>query len=382
MKSFNVILALLLGISGSATAKDVELAVVQKKAVVKLSPFDKAWKNVTGVWVPLMAQTIAPPGGGGETKSARVKAIQTDHELLIRVDWADKEVNDYPSKSENFPDAVALQFPAEPSAWPSPFMGDRENAVVIWRWSASAQKDLEKGYQSSSLHRPRMTSDLYAYAGDATFRTGEGAGNIISNRRRVSPVENLAARGFGTLSVQDEQPVAGKGIHYKGRWYVVFRRELMGTPSFWQGSRTRFAVGVWDGNKRERNGVKSVSIWHTLALAEAGKRSKETKIERGHRVYRRFGCGTCHGIDANKGIANGNAQTNPIPALDRVKEGFSKEELLQVIYNGREPVRKDPNGAPPPFKMNAWKTVMDKSEGDALAAYLFSLMKEEEGSEW
>jgi mono/diheme cytochrome c family protein len=136
------------------------------------------------------------------------------------------------------------------------------------------------------------------------------------------------------------------------------------------------------GSQYERNGMKSISIWQTLSLAESAASPEEDPIARGRRVYLRFGCGTCHGIDAGGGVSNPNAQTNPIPALTRVKEGFNRQELLDVIFKGREPARKDPSGPPPPFRMNAWKSVMDESEGEALAAYLFSLMKEEDGSEW
>ena len=368
--------------SAPGFGKDLELAVKTAKTAPILNPLDAAWNAAPGVVVPMMPQTIAPPGGGGKALSARVKAIQTEHEILFRVDWQDASVDDYPSKAENFTDAVALQFPAVLSDWPSPFMGDAETPVVIWCWSASAQKDLDAGYQSNSSKRPRMAADMYAYAGDATFRAAEKAGNIIANRRRISPVENLAAKGFGTLTVMHDQPVQGKGVRHKDRWYVVFRRSVTGTPAFLSGNRIPIALAVWDGGSRERNGIKSVSSWHSLALADAGPRPAEDAVASGRRHYLRYGCGTCHGPEGRGGVANPNAQTNPIPALERVKEGFTKDEIAKVIQDGREPARKDPNGPPPPYKMNAWKSIMDASESDALIEYLFSLMKEDAGSEW
>lgn len=379
MKRSSLILAFILCGAGWASAKDIELTVLKTaKKLGSLDPFDRAWKKAKAVEIPLMAQTIAPPGGGGGVKTVKIKAIQCESEILFRLEWEDATVDDDPSKSESFPDAVALQFPTEPTRSPSPFMGDPDAAVTIWRWSASAQKDLDSGYQSSTLHRPRMTADLYAYGGDSTFRTGEGAGNILSNRRRRSPVENLAAKGFGTLTVQHEQPVEGKGVWKKGKWHVVFRRVLQGTPQFWEGSRILFAVGVWNGHERERDGIKSVSVWQTLALPGAAPRDKKTDVAQGRRVYQRFGCGACHGVNAEGGVANPNAQTNPIPGLTKVKEGYTEEELLKIVYNGREPARADAKGAPPPFKMNAWKALMDPAEGKLLAAYLFSLMGETE----
>ncbi len=380
MKKSSWILAFTFLLAAGAQAKDLELPVAKSAARISQNPFDSAWDKAAPLVVPLMPQSIAPPGGGGAVKSVRVKAILGKEEILFRLDWADASVDNYPSKAENFTDSAALQFPDSPGRWPSPFMGDRENAVVIWRWSASAQKDINVGYQSAKSKRPRLTAGGYPEAGDTTFLAGEGAGNIISNKGRHSPIENLAAKGFGTLTVQGDQPVNGRGVRKDGRWYVVFRRALNGHPPFWLGNRMPFAVGVWNGRKSERDGIKSVSIWQTLKFPGAGKRGKETQITKGRRVYQRFGCGTCHGVDAEGGVDNPNAQTNPIPGLTKVKEGFSKEELLDVVYNGREPARNDVNGPPARFKMNAWRVLMSKREGNSLAAYLFSLMKG--GDEW
>lgn len=371
----------LIFLSAGVSAKDIELKVRPVKGAVSLDPFDAAWSKVEGVEIQLMPQALAPPGGGGAVGKVLVKALQSRHDLYFRLEWEDKAVDDYPAKAEGFSDAVALQFPAQPEAIPSPLMGDKDGAVVIWRWSASAQKDHDAGYRSAAAGHPRTYAEIYPYADDATFRAGEKAGNIVSQRRRASPVENLAARGFGTLTPTDDQPVEGKGVWKKGRWHAVMRRAMAGTPAFLPGSRLVFAAAVWDGGAGERNGMKSVCLWRTLALPGAPPRPPEDSLARGHRVFRYYGCAACHGQDALGGVRNPNAQTDPIPALNRVKEGFTKDELLAVILRGREPVRADPAGPPARLRMNAWETVMGPDEADALAEYLFSLMPKEKG-EW
>lgn len=366
-----------------APGADIELKMSAVSADVSPDPFDPAWQKAPAAELPLMPQTIIPPGGGGAVENVRVQALESRQNVYFRLEWADQTVDDDPSKAEGFSDAVALEFPMQPEAMPAPFMGDKDNAVAIWRWSASAQKDFDRGFQSNTTGRPRLVWDVYPFAGDPTFRAGEKAGNIISQRKRTSPVESLAAKGFGTLTPTDDQPVQGQGVWKDGRWHVVFRRSMSGTPPFAGGSRLYIAAAVWDGGARERDGIKSVSVWQTLAMPGAAEAPPvANSVAKGKRVFFRYGCAVCHGKDGAGGVPNPNAQTNPIPALTRVKEGFTKDELLKVIFNGREPERADPAGPPARFKMNAWGSVMEKDEADALVEYLNSLMAKATGQEW
>ena len=127
--------------------------------------------------------------------------------------------------------------------------------------------------------------------------------------------------------------------------------------------------------------MKSLSIWHTLVMPGGSSQNGKGKIAQGRRVFLRYGCATCHGRHGEGGVKNANAQTNPIPPLKYVKEGFSRGEARDVILKGREPVRKDPSGPPPPFRMNPWKAIMTEEEVQPLIDYLFSLQPKGE-SEW
>lgn len=380
MKGRKWIACFILLLSPNVRAADLKLKVVRTEKTVTLDPLDKVWKKIKPLEVPLIPQVIAPPGGGGSVKKVWIQSLQSKEKIYFRLEWEDTTINEDPTAAQSFTDAVAIQFPENPSSWPSPFMGDQENPVVIWRWTASAQKDSSAGYQTASISRSRMTADLYPFEDDATFRTGEGAGNIISKRRRETPVENLAAKGFGTLTTMSEQPVRGKGEWKNGHWRVVFERELKGTNGFWSSARIPFALAVWDGQNKERNGMKSFSVWQTLEMPDAAQEMEESKVAQGHRVYLRYGCGTCHGKNGTGSVANPNAQVNPIPALNKVKETFTKEELQKVIFKGREPERADPLAGPPRFKMNAWESILSQSEADTLVEYLFSLQAKAE--EW
>ena len=188
----------------AADSADLELKTKKIGKKVSLDPFDSVWNKVKSVEIPLMPQHIAPPGGGGSVAKIWIKALQNKNEIFFRLEWEDPTLNEDPTAAESFTDAVALEFPEISGSWPSPFMGDLENPILIWRWSASAQKDLDQGFQSGEITHPNKTADIYPFDGEITFRSGEKAGNIISKRKRETPIETLAAKGFGTLTILDD----------------------------------------------------------------------------------------------------------------------------------------------------------------------------------
>ena len=83
------------------------------------------------------------------------------------------------------------------------------------------------------------------------------------------------------------------------------------------------------------------------------------------------------------GYRNNNVVGEKIPALDRVAEGFTKEELAQKIREGVTPVAADPTKPPPMLNMPAWGELLSDDEITSLVEYLFSLLPEGAGTdEW
>ena len=100
-----------------------------------------------------------------------------------------------------------------------------------------------------------------------------------------------------------------------------------------------------------------------------------TPIERGHEVFRKYGCVGCHGQDGKGGVPNPNSKTGElVPDLIKVAEGYTKDELKKRIVNGqREIASMDPNRPPPPLYMPAWGSTIPEAEIDDLVEYLISL---------
>ncbi|MCX8104025.1 MAG: ethylbenzene dehydrogenase-related protein, partial [Candidatus Bipolaricaulota bacterium] len=187
--------------------------------------------------------------------------------IAFLLEWADPTKDQELAQTDKFGDGVAVQFPVDPKANPSPFMGDARNAVNIWQWQAAWQRDIDEG----GLADVDRTYPPYASEVPYGIYVGRDVGNWRSQRDHKTPVENLIAQGFGTLTHQELQHVLGKGVWENGRWRVVFVRALhtglAGDASFEAGQKNLVNFAVWDGSSGESGARKSVSLnWHELTL--------------------------------------------------------------------------------------------------------------------
>ncbi|HSP55502.1 MAG TPA: ethylbenzene dehydrogenase-related protein, partial [Dehalococcoidia bacterium] len=140
----------------------------------------------------------------------------------------------------------------------------------IWQWKGDWQGDIDRGFVNVPNAYPNVASDLYPFQKEDTFYPGRAAGNLISQPDRKSPVEDLVAAGFGTLTTAEVQKVQGNGVWQDGKWYVVFTRDMDLGGGFYVplkgGQTTNVAFAVWDGAKGERDGLKSVSQFAELRI--------------------------------------------------------------------------------------------------------------------
>jgi hypothetical protein len=132
---------------------------------------------------------------------------------------------------------------------------------------------------------PNMYVDYYLYTEavegemasvtnytDTNYLPAMKAGNLLAAPAILSPVEDLNAGGFGSLTTQplDGQNVQGYGVWNDGKWQVIFSRNLESSEvddvSFKAGKTYSVAFAVWDGDNEERNGEKSTSQWLNFQL--------------------------------------------------------------------------------------------------------------------
>jgi hypothetical protein len=245
------------------------------------------WGDTTAVEVPLSAQNISKPILlETKVKSLTVRALHNGSQIALRVEWVDDTQDDQMIRTQDFRDAVALQFPLV-EGQPYFCMGQAGGDVNLWHWKADWQADIAARQDMETAY-PNMYVDEYPYAevdvgaiasvadySDPNYLPAMQAGNLFASPVRLSPVEDLIAGGFGTLTAQpaEGQNVQGHGEWKDGKWQVIFSRELSTNTAedvaFATGKTHAVAFAVWDGANKERNGQKSTSQWISLQLGQA-----------------------------------------------------------------------------------------------------------------
>jgi mono/diheme cytochrome c family protein len=248
-------------------------------------PDSGIWRLATPVnlhLMPLWWRTDRP-------EELTVRAVHDGRALALLVVWADETHDHTAMRSQDFRDAVAVQFSVTPNP---PFfaMGEKGKPVNIWMWKSERQADIEMPFHDLETVYPNLGIDSYpnllrspveqptrhalTLESDKTFVTGWGAGNIVSDPRRKSPAEDLTAQGFGTLRARPwiEQKVDAKGVYAAASYRVMFRRSLKptgrGTVALQPGTTAPVAFAVWNGSAGDRDGKKSVTIWQDLKIAK------------------------------------------------------------------------------------------------------------------
>ncbi|MBI1884721.1 MAG: hypothetical protein HYS09_00090 [Chloroflexi bacterium] len=276
-----VVLGLALALGLLLTQLDLRLVssqamtIVAAETVVQVPPDDPwsdVWEQADAVEVPLSAQQTSVPKGGGSIRAVTARALHDRDRLYVLMEWADATRDMSAIAPQDFRDAAAVQFPAS-GVTSVPFfcMGQADAHVNIWHWKADWQADIDSGFVGIPEAYPNTAADLYPLQDDPDFYPGRAAGNLLSQTERSTPVENLVAGGFGTLTTAEKQMVGGRGVWRDGTWRVLFVRDLDAGgdayAKFAPGRTTNVAFAVWNGSKDERDGLKSVSQFAELQLA-------------------------------------------------------------------------------------------------------------------
>lgn len=272
----------------TASSQGLQLVAWQTGEELPVQDPDAAlWQETSPLDVPLSAQNVSKPFQlEPKVKSVRARALANDSQLAVLVEWADETENSSTVAVQDFRDALALQYPL---AEGQPFfcMGQQGGNVNIWHWKADWQADILARQEMEDQY-PDMYVDDYPFApsedgqiasasdyADQNYLPALAAGNLFASLELASPVEDLLAGGFGSLTAQplEGQNVGGYGEWENGRWRVIFSRDLQsGDPddvSFAPGQTYSVAFAAWDGANGERNGQKSTSQWVNLVITSA-----------------------------------------------------------------------------------------------------------------
>lgn len=259
-----VVLGVLLHLAqlNPALAQSTEITAWQVAPGQPMGPGTAIWHDVPVVELPLTAQQVTVPMGGGSIPMLQVKALHADGRIYLHVAWADATQDERTDAVEAFADAVAVQLPAiAGTSVPAICMGQIDQGVNIWQWRADSQRGVP-------AKPPNGYADDYPENGDLDY-PARVAGNPFADPAGGS-VQNLVAGGFGTL-----EPAAGAGVaavadYQSNGWATVFDRALAAPgpdqPELGLQTATDVVFAVWNGSEGDRDGQKSVSAFATLRL--------------------------------------------------------------------------------------------------------------------
>jgi steroid C-25 hydroxylase gamma subunit len=161
----------------------------------------------------------------GVLRSVKAASLHNREEIFFRLEWEDPSKNDAMTDS-TFADGAALLFPMGSDA-PILQMGDTQHPVNAWHWRA----------------------DL----------NGPGRNNV--------------AHGLGTTRLTEKSAIICRASWDRGAWRVVFGRPLVvpdqidEAVQFKPGQEVLFGVAIWQGQNRERAGIKAFSqMWRRMTI--------------------------------------------------------------------------------------------------------------------
>jgi DMSO reductase family type II enzyme heme b subunit len=236
------------------------------------------WAKAPRYTVALSPQNIvAPMNLKPATTQLIVQSLHDDRgRIAFRLEWADPSPDMLPRLNQ-FPDAVALQFPLDPRNPPAPMMGHRPGGRVnIVQWRADWQRDVDKGNISVKDLYPNAVVDapvdkVYKGQDMEAFSAGRNIGNIVSQPDKPRAVQDLMAEGYGSLTPKPIQHAEGRGTWRRGKWRVVivrsmeadFDKDAAGLPAK---SLSQIGFAVWNGGSGERGSRKAWAPWVPLTI--------------------------------------------------------------------------------------------------------------------
>ncbi len=239
-------------------------------------PSSDTWNDATPTLVPLVAQQIAQPYlEKAGVQELDVRALHNGLEVALLLEWDDDSVDDLDG-IRRYHDAVAVQLPVARGATPPALtMGAPGVPVHILQWRATWQRDIDSGGNTGvdqiypEVVHDVMPDDILPPAAARLYWVGREAGNPLSQSVRSSPVEEVVAEGFGSVTHLPSQTARGHGNNEGGRWRVVVAvpsaRASVG-EALAPGTTWPVSFAVWLGSEENRGARKQIGDWQTLVL--------------------------------------------------------------------------------------------------------------------
>jgi dimethylsulfide dehydrogenase subunit gamma/complex iron-sulfur molybdoenzyme family reductase subunit gamma len=220
---------------------------------------DPIWQRIPGKTFALSPQVTAIPWGKASVPEVTVAAFHNGERIFFRLRWRDATEN-RAIGPDAFTDACAVMLPLVEEPQPNTIMMGFLEGANIWAWKAARDARVW-GTVREATERP-YTDYYYPLEEREVFP--------IAAQPVESAVEDLVARGVGTLTPRAHQRVRGRGFWKDGMWTVILTRAVAaqqeGEATLPLGKARAVAFAVWDGAKGDRGARKSITGWVRLRL--------------------------------------------------------------------------------------------------------------------
>jgi hypothetical protein len=255
-----------------------EVVAIQSASAPE-KPDDAAWNSAPEFIAKLILQDLVEPRLlTPSTAEVRVRAIRTEKEIVLRLDW-DDATTDNLSDPGHFCDACAVQLPRkfEPTV-PAPQMGEANRGVEITYWNAGWQAMVDgRGDRITDIY-PNATVDHYPFEAHSLekgspeqlemakrYAPAKALGNMMAGPR-TSAVQDMIAEGPGTITPAAAGDSKGCGRRTAKGWSVVISRRL--PDGIAVAVNPQIAFAVWDGAKQEVGARKMRTAWINLNVKD------------------------------------------------------------------------------------------------------------------
>ena len=330
--------ALILSNVAGATEEDfMKEEVINAKAVNGTIPADPSasfWNSIPGKEISLYPQISVRLNDKKANElipkkdvvKATVKVAYNKNNIAVYVQWKDETPSIQPTLTTNqFADGVSIEFPnkfGKGTTLPYIGMGDENHPVTVYLQKDVAGRDYQKVFISE---------------------------------------------GFGSLTeIKEPAEIEMKYNKDTKQWTAVFKRPLKTENSNLAAGLVPVAFAIWDGNKNERDGNKSLSSWKFIKLGDykvdpeylkyvswgyPGEKLGDPK--RGKQIALKNGCNGCHRFDdqntAVPGMAPNLSDIGAIALPVYLKESIVDPSAI-VIRNLNPNRHYDKNQKPDKFK--------------------------------
>ncbi|RXI43318.1 hypothetical protein CRU99_08130 [Malaciobacter mytili] len=272
-----------------------------------------------------------------KTKTAYIKALQTNSEISFKVVWEDKTKTiqkGVANRQNSFADGFAIQFASnyeDATKLPYIGMGSKNRPVVVYLQKAVEQHFEPNGKEEISTQVNR--NNTYAFNDSLKQFDKKVEALAIKDYQRA-----FISEGFRSMTqIKDNSTFFNAKMQYKENFF---------SSNIWEGEITRvlkdeylkisskpfpIAIAIWDGEKMQRDGLKHLSSWITVSTnqQEATKYQQSmdssllnADIKNGENLVK-TNCASCHNYkDEN------NANKYMAPNLSNIG-GYSTTSYLQ-----------------------------------------------------